>query len=209
MWTVVLGFCVFNAAEVGALHVIGPVVADETIGRRMWGVFLAMETAGMVAGALIAMRLRVRRLLLVGVACCLGGALWLVGLALFPAVAVLLPAAFITGIAMEQFGVAWDVSIQEHIPADKLARVYSYDAVGSFLAIPIGQVAAGPIAEQVGPRVGTARRSRHRRGAVVGDAAQPAGADPRARGQPPQPLSRQTRTAEPGRWRPDAGRMWM
>ncbi len=153
VWTVVLGFCVFNAAEAGALHVIGPVVADETIGRQMWGVFLAMETAGMVAGALIAMRLRVRRLLLVGVASCLGGALWLVGLALFPAVALLLPAAFITGIAMEQFGVAWDVSIQEHIPADRLARVYSYDAVGSFLAIPVGQVAAGPIADLVGAQV--------------------------------------------------------
>jgi MFS family permease len=152
VWVVVLGFCLFNAAEVGSLHVLGPVVADETIGRRMWGVFLAMETAGMVAGAVIAMRLRVRRLLLVGVACCLGGALWLVGLALFPVVAVLLPAAFLTGVAMEQFGVAWDVSLQEHIPADKLARVYSYDAVGSFLAIPIGQVAAGPIADLVGAR---------------------------------------------------------
>ena len=65
---------------------------------------------------------------------------------------MLLPAAFVTGVAMEQFGVAWEVSIQEHIPADKLARVYSYDALGSFLAIPIGQVAAGPIADAVGPR---------------------------------------------------------
>lgn len=152
VWVVVLGFCLFNAAEVGALHVLGPVVADETIGRQMWGLFLAMETAGMVAGGLIAIRLRVRRLLLVGVSCCIGGALWIVGLALFPAVALLLPAAFITGVAMEQFAVAWDVSLQEHVPPAKLARVYSYDAVGSFLAIPIGQVAAGPIADRVGAR---------------------------------------------------------
>jgi MFS family permease len=82
----------------------------------------------------------------------LGGSLWLVGLALFPLPAVLLPAAFVTGVAMEQFGVAWEVSLQEHVPADKLARVYSYDALGSFLAIPIGQVAAGPIADHVGAR---------------------------------------------------------
>ena len=40
--------------------------------------------------------------------------------------------------------------MQEHIPADKLARVYSYDMLGSFVAIPIGQVAAGPLAERVG-----------------------------------------------------------
>jgi hypothetical protein len=40
--------------------------------------------------------------------------------------------------------------MQEHIPAGKLARVYSYDMVGSFVAIPLGQVAAGPIADAAG-----------------------------------------------------------
>jgi cation transporter-like permease len=40
--------------------------------------------------------------------------------------------------------------MQEHVPADKLARVYSYDMVGSFIAIPVGQVTAGPIAQMVG-----------------------------------------------------------
>jgi len=150
--TVVAGFCIFNAAEVGALTVLGPVLADETIGRQMWGIFLATETAGMVAGVLVAIRLRTRRLLLTGVVCTAGGALWLFALALLPVPAVLLPAAFITGVAIEQFTVAWDVALQEHIPADKLARVYSYDAVGSFLAIPVGQVVAGPIAAAVGAR---------------------------------------------------------
>ena len=59
--------------------------------------------------------------------------------------------------------------MQEHVPADKLARVYSYDMVGSFVAIPVGQVAAGPIAEAVGVpgdagrrgRADHARRARH------------------------------------------------
>jgi predicted MFS family arabinose efflux permease len=150
--TVVIGFCVFNAAEVAALTVLGPVLADETIGRRMWGVFLACETAGMVAGVLVAMRLRPRRPLLAGVVCTAGAAIWLFALALLPLPVVLLPAAFVTGVAMEQFAVAWDVALQENIPADRLARVYSYDAVGSFLAVPVGQVVAGPVATLVGPR---------------------------------------------------------
>ena len=128
-----------------------PTIADDTFGRQMWGVLLATQTAGMVAGAFVAMRLRVRRMLLVGVVSCLSCSLWLFGLALWPEVAILLPAAFVTGVAVEQFGVAWEVSIQEHIPPDRLARVYSYDLVGSFLAIPLGQVAAGPLAEAVGP----------------------------------------------------------
>ena len=49
---------------------------------------------------------------------------------------------------LEQFGIAWETTMQEHIPPDKLARVYSYDMVGSFVAIPIGQVAVGPIARR-------------------------------------------------------------
>ena len=113
---------------------------------------LAAQTAGMVVGALVLMRLRLRRLLLWGVCATGGGVLLLTALAWSPTVAVLLPAAFVTGFAMEQFAIAWDTSIQEHIPPDKLARVYSYDALGSFAAIPFGQVAAGPLAEAFGVR---------------------------------------------------------
>jgi MFS family permease len=150
VWIVVLGFCFFNMAETGALGVLGPAVADETFGRTTWGLVLAGETAGMVLGALVALRLRARRLLLVGVACCIAPPLFLVGLALTPLAAVLIPGAFLTGLAIEQFGIAWEVSLQEHIPADKLARVYSYDAMGSLLAMPLGQVAAGPLAVALG-----------------------------------------------------------
>jgi len=152
VWVVVLAFCFLNAAEVGAVGVLGPAVADETVGRRAWGLVLAAQTAGMVVGALVLMRLRLRRLLLWGVCCTGGGVLLLTALAWSPTVAVLLPAAFVTGFAMEQFAIAWDTSIQEHIPPDKLARVYSYDALGSFAAIPFGQVAAGPLAEAFGVR---------------------------------------------------------
>ena len=108
------------------------------------------------------MRLRVRRLLLLGVVCCVGAALLLLALALAPVAAVLMPAAFVTGVAIEQFGVAWEVSIQEHVPADKLARVYSYDALGSLMAVPVGQMAAGPLADALGRRAGPAGRGRRR-----------------------------------------------
>src|SRR5205807_5911917 len=126
----------FNAVLVGGVNVLGPVVADGSFGRTVWGLVLATQTVGMVAGAFLAMRLRVRRLLLVGVACCAPTGLLLVSLALAPVAAVLIAAAFLTGLGIEQFGIAWETSLQEHIPADRLARVYSYDALGSFVAIP-------------------------------------------------------------------------
>jgi MFS family permease len=150
VWIVVLGFTFFNMAEQGALNVIGPTVADATFGRTVWGLVLAAETAGGVVGALIAMRVRVRRLLLLGIVCCVAPPMLLLALALTPKATVLIPAAVLMGLAIEQFSIAWEVSIQEHIPADKLARVYSYDALGSLLGIPVGQILAGPLAVALG-----------------------------------------------------------
>jgi hypothetical protein len=56
----------------------------------------------------------------------------------------------LTGFTMEQAGIAWDLSLQEHVPPNRLARVYAYDAVGSFVAIPLGQLVAGPAAAAFG-----------------------------------------------------------
>ncbi|MDZ5446535.1 MFS transporter [Micromonospora sp. 4G57] len=152
VWVVVLGFMILNAALAGGVNVLGPAVADETIGRSAWGVVLAAETAGMVIGGLIALRIRVRRLLLLGVACMFAESFLLLGLALAPTIVVLLPAGVAVGLAVEQFAVAWDTSIAQHIPADRLARVYSYDMLGSWVAIPLGQIAVGPVAAAIGTR---------------------------------------------------------
>jgi hypothetical protein len=40
------------------------------------------------------------------------------------------------------------------VPSDRLARVYSFDAVGSYAMIPIGQLAAGPLAAVAGVEAG-------------------------------------------------------
>ncbi len=146
LWTVVLGFTLLNCAHAAALGVLGPVVADDTIGRRAWGLVLAVETAGMVLGAFIAMRIRVNRLLRLGVICMLGEIPLLAAMAEAPTLIALVPAALIAGIAFEQFGVAWESTVQRYIPGEMLARVYSYDALGSFIAIPLGQTLAGPAA---------------------------------------------------------------
>jgi MFS family permease len=152
VWVVVLAFTFFNMGLVAAQGVLGPALADATFGRRDWGFILAATVIGSVLGAVIAMRLRTRRLLLLGVIGCLGEVVMVGALGLWPNVYVLVPLFFLGGIGLEQFNVAWEVSVQEHVPADLLARVYSYDMLGSFLAIPAGQVLAGPLAIAVGIR---------------------------------------------------------
>ncbi len=37
-------------------------------------------------------------------------------------------------------------SLQQQVPQDRLSRVYSFDALGSYAMIPVGQLVAGPLA---------------------------------------------------------------
>lgn len=152
VWVVVAQFLIVNAALAGAEGVLGPVVADRTIGRSAYGLVLAASALGLVLGALVALRYRPRRALRFGVTVIVALALPSLGLALAPSVLVLAAAFFLAGVASDLFGVAWDVSLQQNIPPDRLARVYSYDALGSFLAIPLGQVVVGPLASAIGTR---------------------------------------------------------
>jgi predicted MFS family arabinose efflux permease len=40
--------------------------------------------------------------------------------------------------------------MQQEVSAEQLSRVYSYDALGSFVVIPLGAAIAGPVAEHIG-----------------------------------------------------------
>ncbi|WIX85246.1 MFS transporter [Amycolatopsis sp. DG1A-15b] len=150
VWLVVLQFMIVNAVTAGALLVLGPLVADDTFGRTGWGFALAGQTAGSLVGGVLAAHWQPRRMLFTGVAVVMAGALPMLALGRTPYLLPLLAAMFLSGVALEQFSVAWDVSLQENIPPDKLARVYSYDMLGSFVAMPIGQLTAGPLAEHAG-----------------------------------------------------------
>jgi MFS family permease len=150
VWVIVLQFMIVNAAMAGGMHVLGPAIADETVGRAAWGVVLACQTAGALLGGLFAARWLPRRALLFGTALILLEAPPLLALGLAPHLVLLAPAMFVTGWATEQFTIAWDVSLQENVPDERLARVYSYDLIGSIVAVPVGQLTVGPIAASAG-----------------------------------------------------------
>lgn len=150
VWIVVLQFAVLNAAFVGATTVLGPLVADASFGRGAWGVVVAAQTAGLAFGAVIALRWRPRRALGMGVAAMALAALPAAALGVAPVVPVLIAAFAVGGVAIELFAIAWDQSLQTHIPRAALSRVYSYDMVGSFVAVPVGEIVVGPLAERAG-----------------------------------------------------------
>lgn len=150
IWIVVLQFAVLNAAFVGATTVLGPLVADQTFGRGGWGLVVAAQTAGLAIGAVIALRWHPRRALGLGVAGMASAALPVAVLAVQPTLALLVVAFAVGGLAIELFAIAWDQSLQTEVPREALSRVYSYDMVGSFVAVPLGEILVGPLAHEFG-----------------------------------------------------------
>jgi MFS family permease len=150
VWVIVLQFLVVNALVAASIQVLGPTIADHTIGRTTWGLVLAAQTTGTLLGGVLAAHWQPQRALLFGVALGAADVFPILALAHLPQATVLITTMFLNGLAIEQFSVAWEVSLQQHIPPDTLARVYSYDALGSFVAIPLGQLTVGPLAHAIG-----------------------------------------------------------
>jgi MFS family permease len=151
LWVIILQFGVVNAIEQGSQSVLGPAIAkDHLHGPAGWGLVLTAEALGLVVAGVILLRLRPRRLLLVATLGFLLTVPFLFGLAIPLPLAAVAGLAFVAGIGSETFGVLWDTTMQQEIPHDRLSRVYSYDALGSFALIPLGLAAAGPVAQIAG-----------------------------------------------------------
>jgi MFS family permease len=111
---------------------------------------LSAESAGLLLMTLVMLRLPLRRPLLSGMVGSGMLALPLFALGVAPELALLLAAAFVAGAGMEVFSMGWNLAMQEHIPEEQLSRAYSYDALGSYVAMPVGQLAYGPLGEHFG-----------------------------------------------------------
>jgi MFS family permease len=151
LWVIVGVFGFINAAQAGGLNVLGPVVAkDELGGASAYGAIFAAEALGLLLGGVVALRFKPARPLFVGCAAMIGLPPVLMLLASGAPLPMILIAALVAGIGIELFSVYWDTSLQQHVPQQALSRVSSYDALGSFIFIPLGQLAAGPTAAAIG-----------------------------------------------------------
>ena len=150
LWAVVLGFGALNMIHNGALFTLGPAVAQETIGRQGWGYVLSAEAVGLLAMAVVMLRVPLRRPLFWGMIAIALAGLPMIILGVDPTLVALVVSAFVAGAGIEVFSMAWNLAMQENIDDDMLSRAYSYDALGSFVAMPIGQLAWGPLGAAFG-----------------------------------------------------------
>ncbi len=154
LWVVVVAFGLLNGIHAGAWLTLGPVIAlaDPGIGETGWGYALSAQAIGLLLLTLVMLRISFRYPLRAGLVGTLALALPLIVLATGAGVAPLIIAAFLSGAGIEVFGIAWQTAIHENVPEDHMSRVAAYDSLGSFVAIPLGQMAFGPIAAAFGPK---------------------------------------------------------
>jgi hypothetical protein len=145
LWVIVLAFSALNFIHMGAWFTLGPVLAKDTIGEDGWGLVLSAEGVGLLAMTLVMARFRLERPLLTGM---LGTAAFTLPLLMLGGgapLALVMASAFVAGAGFELFGLAWNLAMQENIEDRMLSRAYSYDALGSYVAIPLGQLGFGAL----------------------------------------------------------------
>ena len=151
LWVIVAQFCVVLMAWYGAFSVLGPVVAREHLGGpAAWGAITAADALGLIAGGVVSLRVTPRRPMLFVVLTGAAVAISPLSLAMvlpLPAVCV---ASFGLGVFVEMMMVQWTVALARNIPPAKLARVSSYDVLGSVMAMPAGALIAGPLGAAIG-----------------------------------------------------------
>lgn len=150
LWLLIGQALLYHLFFGGAQGVLGPIVVKHEFGIPAWGWALAALMGGFMVGGLISLRWRPRFGLGVGTAMLSLTAAFPLAMALSDQLWVLLLGAFVHGLGLEIFSVNWDLSIQQNVPEERLARVYSFDIVGSFVARPVGLALTGPVASSVG-----------------------------------------------------------
>ena len=151
LWVIVLAFGALNAIQSGALFTLGPVLAkNSSIGESGWGLILSAEALGFLLCSLALMKLPLRRPLRAGMLGISLLGLPMLTLGIEPVLGAALVGAFLGGLGTEVFSLGWNLAMQEHVPDEMLSRAYSYDALGSFVAIPVGQLTFGPLGHAFG-----------------------------------------------------------
>ena len=136
-----------------AWAILGPyVVKQHYNGALSWGFIGGASGVGAVIGGLVALRVRPRRIVL-------ASCLWAVPygvptlvLGLLLPLPVVVAATFVQGFGLALHLTLWFTAFQQQVPDSARSRVSSYDSLGSFVLIPLGSAAAGPVAAAVGAR---------------------------------------------------------
>jgi MFS family permease len=153
VWVVILVFTGAVLCVYAQWYALAPVIARDVYGSvGVFGVLESVAGVGAVVGAVVALRWRPLRPLLVGLLLVLAWPLQDAAFALGAPLGVVVVLAFGTGFGFSLLMIWWGTALARHIPPHALSRVSAFDWMGSLALLPLGYLLAGPLAGAVGPR---------------------------------------------------------
>ncbi len=152
IWPISGAWAVMNAVQMGAWQVLGPIIAERTFGAAGWGLTLSVKAIGLLIGSVMMLRFQFSRPLRDGMVAAAAVGIPMVVLGQGLALPYLMVAAIAAGIGSTMSTIAWDTSLQQGIPKDRLSRVMAFDELGSYVVIPLGEILSVPVADQFGLR---------------------------------------------------------
>lgn len=148
----IAGFAQFQVFILAPFAVLGPLVADQRYaGATTWALVASASGAGALVGDAISLRWKPRRPLVAANIVTLGCIPLFVALAVTAPVAVLVGCAVLFGVGLSLPDTFWFTTMQDHVPEHLMARVSSFDWMGSMVLRPIGLAVVAPIAVLVAP----------------------------------------------------------
>ena len=153
LWVVVLAFMVINTMWSGGMQVLGPAYAkSSSLGVHGWGLGNSAQAIGILVMTFVLMRLTLRYPLRAGMLGVTLMGLPFIALGLWPETVPFVIAMAVAGAGIEIFGLGWNLAMMENVPEEMQSRAWSYDMLGSYIAMPIGQLMYGPLGESFGTR---------------------------------------------------------
>jgi MFS family permease len=141
-WSSLIAHATWNGVA-AVLLTLGPAIAVNRLGgEAVWVAILQAGAIGLLAGSLLAGRLRLKRPVLVANLGLATYALPLVALAVTAPAPVVIGAYGLAMAALGLLGPVWETVVQTQVPAHALARVESYDWLLSLAAMPLGYALA-------------------------------------------------------------------
>jgi MFS family permease len=145
LWVVVAQWSIMIMVLQAAQGVLGPVVAKTELGgASTWTIILMGEALGAVVGVGLSMVWKPRRPILVATLMTVSAGAPPILLGLSAPLWAVVASMFVLGVTFDLFGVLWMTTMQDEVPPESLARVASYDALGSMMLGPLGLILAGP-----------------------------------------------------------------
>ncbi len=145
LWVVVAQWSLMIMVLQAAQGVLGPVVAKTELGGAgAWTIILIGEALGAIVGVWVSMVWKPHRPILVATLMTVTAGLPPILLGLSAPLWTVVVSMFFLGVTFDLFGVLWMTTMQDEVPPESLARVASYDALGSLMLGPLGLILAGP-----------------------------------------------------------------